>query len=435
MPLTSDFYENCQKMFEVDLAYGRRWKSAAAQALEIGRATLYRYFENDSAVPEEIHARLRNLGQPQMPLYDDREMVKLYARGLVDLQGRIDADGWLKAKDGYPSSLQRVFDIAAAQQAVGADGRWPTDLASLGSLAERPLYQWKLDLSWDPDGDYVASALTCDGEITQACSELAAQGGDPEAELIENRGYNMLINTCRERTDGQRVYATFRRFIIEHPVFDNAVSEMAAAPFLMSVQGIRHLFDAFYQPVPKALCVGLSLPICKDSGTIMRRQRTGFHTEHRDPQAILRAKSGQHDLREWHPSTMQLRRAFRRYWCLPGLAEIALADALEDAGWNCELWPNFDTVDITATSPDGKQQIAVDVKDYLVPRVLAARFSSNGFGQYADTHTCHLVIPDYLPELASGYERLFDAALASLGRASISLRTVSGLLSEVVSQA
>ena len=431
MAYKSDFYTQCEQMFETKLGYGRRWKSAAAQALGIGRATLYRYFENDNLVPEDIAKRLRELGQPQAPLYDDQEMVKLYARGLVEVQERIDANGWLKARDGYPPTLQRVFDIAAAQQAVGADDRWPTGLASLGPLAEQPLYQWKLDLSWDPDGDYTAAVLTRDGEITQECSELAARGSDPEAALIEHRGYVLLIDICQDRPDGQRVYTTFRRFTIEHPVFDNAVMEMASTPLLASVERIKNLFDVFYEPVPRASAIGPSLPICKFSGTILRRGRTGFHTEYRDPQARLYAKSGDHNLRPWQSSTKQLRRAFRRYWCLPGLAEVALAEALEDAGWHCELWPNFDTVDLTATSPDGKQCVAVDVKDYLSPRALAGRFGKAGFGQYADSHDCYLVIPDYLPELTTDYERRFDTARDTLGRSRIALRTVSSLLSEV----
>ena len=435
MPLTSQFYRQCQKLFERDLGYGRRWKSAAAQALEISRATLYRYFDNDDGVPDDVRSRLRELAQPQVPIYDDQEMVRLYARGLVELQERIDAEGWLKPDDGYPSTLQRVFDIAAAQQAVGADSRWPTGLTSLGRLAEVPLYQWKLDLSWDPAGDYTAASLTRDGEITQDCAELAAKGVDPEAEIIEGRGFELLMSVCRDRVDGQRVYTTFRRFIIEHPVFDNAAMEMASAPLLTSVQRANELLNAFYQPVPKALSMGLSLPICKISGTILRRQRTGLHTEHRDPQARLCAKSSDHNVRLWQPSTRHLRRAFRRYWCLPGLAEIALADALEDAGWNCDLWPNFDAVDLVATSPDGKRRVAVDVKDYLSPSLLAKRFGSSGFGQYADTHECYLVIPDYLPEATADYERRFDTARDALGRSRIALRTVSSLLSEVGARA
>ena len=427
MPLESDFYRQCQQLFQAEFSSGRRWKSSAAQALGIGRATLYRYFENDSAVPQHVYARLSELAQRQLPNYDDRQMVSMFARGLVDLQAQIDANGWIK--DGYPSNLQRAFDIAGARQAVNGDARWPTDLAMLAAQAQLPLYKWKIDLAWDPDGVYTAATLTSNGEVTDACVHLAAPGQDPEAELTENAGYALLMDICRNRADGERVYAAFRSFIITHPVIDNAITALATAPILTSVEKINQILDAFYQRVPKALCVGSCLPICKTSGTILRRQREGFHTEHRDPQAIIRAKSGDHDTHPWRDTTMQLRRPFRRYWCLPGLAEIALARALGDAGWNCAPWPHFDLIDLAAISPDGTRRIAVDVKDYLSPIVLAARFG--GFKQYADTHECCLVIPDYLPRVVSDYERRFDAARSALGGLRVSLKTVSDLLAEL----
>ncbi|WP_422369430.1 hypothetical protein [Pelagibius sp.] len=427
MPQKSKFYAQCEQLFQADLGYGRRWKSSAARALGIGRATLYRYFENDSAVPTDVHARLRALSQRPPPSHDDHQMVSLFARGLADLQDEIDANGWIKS--GYPSTLQRVFDIAGARRATNSDNRWPTDLATLAALAQLPLYKWKIDLSWDPDGDFTAAALILNGETTQECADLAAPGRDPEAELMENAGYQLLMNICRNREDGQEVYADFRKFIITHPVIDNAISALATAPILTSVEGINEILYAFYQRVPEALCVGSSLPVCKVSGTILRRGRVGFHTEYRDPTAIDLAKLGKYDAHPWRATTMQLRRPFRRYWCLPGLTETALAETLSDANWACDLWPDFDTVDLTATSPNSTQQVAIDVKDYLSPNVLAARFG--GFKQYITNYECYLVVPDYLPNAVSDYERRFRAARAALGNAQVALRTLSGLLSDL----
>ena len=423
----SDFYKQCVQLFQDDLGYGRRWKSSAAQALGIGRATLYRYFENDSAVPDHVHARLRALSQRQSPSHDDRQMVSLFARGLVDLQAEIDANGWIK--NGYPPTLQRVFDIAGARRAMNGDDRWPTDLAGLAAQAQLPLYKWKVDLSWDPDGDFTAAALISNGEITQECADLAAPGRDPEAELTENVGYQFLMEICRNREDGQKVYADFRKFIITHPIIGNAISSLATAPILTSVERINEILEAFYQRVPEALCVGSFLPVCKISGTILRRKHTGFYTEYRDPTASDLAKSAEYDTQSWRPTTMQLRRPFRKCWCLPGLTEIALAKTLSDAGWACDLWPDFDMIDLAARSPDGIRRVAVDVKDYLSPNVLAARFG--GFKQYARNYECYLVVPDYLPDVVSDYERRFSAARSALGDVQVALQTSSGLLSEL----
>src|SRR5207244_10593358 len=49
-------------------AHGRRWKSAAAAALAIGRTSLYRYLSGEQPVPKEVRARLAALArQPVNP--------------------------------------------------------------------------------------------------------------------------------------------------------------------------------------------------------------------------------------------------------------------------------------------------------------------------------------------------------------------------------
>src|SRR5262244_1228420 len=51
-----DFADLCRRQFAP--AHGRRWKTAAAAALSIGRTTLYRYLSGEAAVPGDIRARL-----------------------------------------------------------------------------------------------------------------------------------------------------------------------------------------------------------------------------------------------------------------------------------------------------------------------------------------------------------------------------------------
>jgi len=61
----SDFATLCRQAFAPE--HGRRWKTAAAQALAIGRTTLYRYLAGDP-VPGDVRARLAALAhQPARP--------------------------------------------------------------------------------------------------------------------------------------------------------------------------------------------------------------------------------------------------------------------------------------------------------------------------------------------------------------------------------
>jgi hypothetical protein len=119
--MPTKFETRCQELFGKTLGMGRRWKTAAAQALGISRATLYRYFEDDSEIPADVMTRLGRLetGDDQKPA-SSQDMVTWFARGLRDVQTQIDDYGWLA--NGYPSSLQRGFDLAAKQVRLRASG-------------------------------------------------------------------------------------------------------------------------------------------------------------------------------------------------------------------------------------------------------------------------------------------------------------------------
>ena len=63
---SGDFAALCRQAFAPE--HGRRWKSAAAAALAIGRTTLYRYLNDEMPVPGDIRARLAALlHQPARP--------------------------------------------------------------------------------------------------------------------------------------------------------------------------------------------------------------------------------------------------------------------------------------------------------------------------------------------------------------------------------
>ncbi|MFL7904326.1 hypothetical protein ACJ41P_24565 [Azospirillum argentinense] len=426
MENAAPFHDRCQRLFSDRLGHGRRWKTAAAQALGIGRATLYRYFEEGADVAPDVLQRLVQLEAGDRPIHDDRTMVVLLARALVDVQKQIDEQGWLK--DGYPPNLRRVLDLASARNIQGGP-TWPTSLADLTQRSQEPLYKWGIDLSWDVEGEYAAARLIDGGEVTTECVALAQSGKDPEAELTENLGYKLLQGLCSNRRDGQQVYVAWRRSTIEHLVLPNWTTTLLSDPVLATVERIDEVVDTFFQRIPESMAIGGMLPICTVSGTILRQDGRAYHTESRDPEARRRARAGEHTKMRYRSGMLYLRRPFRTFWALPGKAELALYKTLTKAGWMCSLWPELDRVDLIAVSPDGQTRIAVDVKDYVSPENLAARFE--GFKGFAETHRCYVVIPDYIPEITPHFEARFEAVRASRAKTKVRLRTVSDLLADL----
>src|SRR6516225_456041 len=176
----NQFRLECERIFS---PHGRSWKTACARALGIGRATLYRYFDNDDGIPRDVRQRLIRISAPDKPLIDCGDMIRLYARALVDLQRELDEPSYRSTDSpagAYPQTLVRALDRAAALNAAAASALWPVEVADLLALAQKPLYEWEIDPSWDPHGDWTAARLVSNGAVTAECLELAALGQDPE---------------------------------------------------------------------------------------------------------------------------------------------------------------------------------------------------------------------------------------------------------------
>jgi hypothetical protein len=421
------FAERARILFSETLGYGRRWKTAAAEQLGIGRATLYRYLQDESSIAADVLEKLTSLEAPKSPVRADREMIVLIANALVQIQARIDTEGWLSAP--YPPIVRRVFDLGAARNLTEGSDVWPTDLLGLMRRAQQPLVRWAPDLSWDVGGDYLAVRFVENGETSTACRALALPGGDPETEIEENLGFEMLLGLCRDRTDGEDLYRTWRRTVIENPVMANWSTAILMDPLLATLERSDEIVEAFYDRIPESFAINGQLPICTISRTLLRRAGRVFHTESRQPEAIRRAREGVHDTLKHRPGMLYLKRAFRTFWSLPGLAELELERRLAALGWSTTLWPALDRVDLVAVSPDGRRRLAVDVKDYISPARLAARF--RGFKAYAADHECFLVVPDYLTEIDPHFEARFEALRAANGRAPVALRSVSDLVEEL----
>jgi len=421
--VTLAFSERCEAVFRP--RYGRRWKTACAGDLGISRATLYRYLDDPSGVPEDVMAALLALEAPVRPVLDDRGMVRLAASALVAIQQEIDTRGFLGTP--YPQPVRRLFDVGAARN-LSEDRRhpWPTDLASLASIAALPLGLWAGDMYWDRDEVFQEVRLVENGEVTPECRELAADGRDPELEGIENDGFEALKSACARLEDGDAFYTSWRRCVIERPVLSTISEAATAVPGLTDLDDWTGFVHRFYSVVPESMAFGDHVRTCTVSGTLLRRARQHYHTESRDPSAIRAATEGEYRTKAYRPrQTLHLKRAFRVSWCHPGVAELALAKGLQDLGWQASLWPRRDRIDVEAVSPGG-HRLAVDVKDHLSPFRLARRFA--GFKEYEATHECFIAIPDYVLVADPRFAERFENLRRSHGKPDVLLRSVSALL-------
>jgi hypothetical protein len=427
-----NFAERCEVIFTPN--HGRRWKSVCAEALGISRATLYRYLDGTSPVPADIEKMLASLTLPEtVRVRSDPEMARLIAVAVVRLRTVLDTHGWLKPP--YDPDIQRCLDLCAARNIAERGERWPSSVAALVRAAALPFDAWMADTAaWDPYAAFTAEPLLDGQQTTATCRELAAEvdGHSPEDELIETRGFSDFHTACASQRDGQASYTLWRRFVVECPVNEGLGRVLVSIPELGNVVGVEQAFQTFYEPLPVAYAGEDGMvPICKVSGTVLRRGQgsVAYETESREPEAVRLARAGECDLRPWAQNLRMLKRPFRSFWCLPGRSEVALMDRLRKQGWSVEPWPNLDRVDLVATSPDGDRSIAVDVKDFTSPTLLAARF--DGFKGYERTHECYLVVPDSRLAADRTYASIFANLRTSLGKKAVALRSVSRLVAEL----
>jgi hypothetical protein len=425
MPQNS-FERLCESVFRP--RFGRRWKTACATALEVSRATLYRYFDDNSGVPDDVLEALSMLQRPIRPAATDRQMVQLAASALVAIQRDIDTNQCLKTP--YPQVVRRAFDVAAARNLIEGGEHWPSDLASLARRAGQSLGSWAGDMSWDGDVVFADCALIEHGELTPECLELALDGPDPEQEMLERDGFEALHLACARMPDGDRFYTDWRRCVVEHPVLSSLSEAAITTHGLTDLHDWTEFVQRFYDLVPESLAFGDHVRTCIVSGTLLRRAAHGYHTESRDPAAIKAALDDDYASKPYRPTqTLHLKRAFRTFWCHPGISKLVLARGLEKQGWEVRLWPRRDRIDVEARSPAGARPIAVDVKDHLSPVGLAKRFA--GFKEYEATHDCFLVVPDYVVTADRRFPERFENLRRSHGKPAVALRTVSDLLREV----
>ena len=388
--------------------------------LALSKATFYRYCRDASRVAPRIRKALEHLAKQHQGVPTDIPMIPLIARALVDLQEEMDRDGGFGG--GLPESAFLAFDIGSARNIQNGES-WPVDLPGLLEWAGNP----PVEVTEQYD-----DVLVEFGAVTDLCVSLAGEhsGGDAGS---EERVFEDLWNLCKEyEAHAQELYVAIRSFAIREPLTrrSDIVRKLNLSGAIQPA-ATDFLRDKCYEPLSDSMRVpGKGVPTCTFTGSPLRQTSVpGCYTsEYRTPDAIQSAKEG---VCRWRTETglWVLKRHLRVFWAYPGQAEMALYDGLVVRGWKCDLWPDRDTADIRATSPDGRIRIVVDVKDAASSARLAAPHAWAGLTAYQG-YTPFLVVPDYRIRRNPGYKTAFSRAMRG-AEFQVHLVTVSELLKKV----
>ncbi|HEX6706079.1 MAG TPA: hypothetical protein VF169_15060 [Albitalea sp.] len=405
-----------------------RWKSHAANWLGITRPTLDTYLRHAKdgrfdKLPSKVIEKV--MGGAPGPAGDSRaalreEMLLNFAAGLVALQEEMDAHGHPRAP--YPAALQRGLDVAGWLN-IAEGSVYPVTLAELLVCASRPVYEWCAQLGEPLADEYYASRLLEDMEVTRDCLSLAARlRQDAEHEL-----FKVLMRCCEEAgVAGQELYTAWRRTVIEVPVAGGYTQLLARERiFMQHLDLAQRLINEFYVRLPSVHATSGKVHLCPSTNTRLRKIGGRWTTEMRDEAAQRRLQREGPRLLDYTPDVLELRRSARLFWALPGWHELQLRDAAVNLGWDVELWPKFDTVDLVLRRAGSAKRYAIDLKDHLSAQGLARSFER--FKGYK-THIRLIVVPDYLEHLNPEYRKTFMRARASFAKEKVEIVAVSGLL-------
>lgn len=405
-----------------------RWKSHAAHWLGVTRPTLDAYLRHAKEgrfdrLPTKVLEQVTG-GMPIATVDANAtlrtDMILHFAAGLVALQDQMDEHGYPQAP--YPASLQRGLDIAGWLN-ITEDGLYPVTLAELLLCACKPTYEWCPQLGEPLADEYYASRLMEDMEVTRDCLSLAVKlRKDPEHEL-----YKLLMYCCEEAgAAAQDLYVAWRRTVIELPVASGYTAVvMRETVFMQHLDLVQRLINAFYVRLSSVHAISGKVHLCPSTGIRLRRISDKWVTEMRDQAAQHRLDREGARLLEYTPDVLELKRSARLFWALPGWHELQLRAAALELGWDVELWPKLDIVDLLLRKKSSARRYAIDLKDHLSAQSLARSFEHfKGF----KSHIRLIVVPDYLEDLNPDYRKIFMRARASLAKHTVEILTVSGLL-------
>ncbi len=365
-------------------------------------------------------------------------ILHLIATGIVRYQEQcVSGPGGLVIVDGsYPEPLQRGLDLLNVL-------RYRKGLPLIKSVVDllswcrRPLAEWWLDLDLGALGwELMGEEVLIHGRLpSQLCIELACSTDEVEADLTERNFIERVLARCRLCQD-PRLYVSFRRWLIEHPVVteQELLTLSAVSPEL---ELLRDLLREAYVDAPYEALYQGAFYCCPGCGALLlpdQRERRLLCMIERcsqlplTPEALARLETASGD-QPAGPAVRRLRpeervRCLRRglIWFVmwPGRAELRLERCLRQQGLQVALWPDYDRYDLRVEGPRGT--LAVDVKDWSNPYLLARRVKQKGIpagvvGQfyYVFPQERKRLQPDYVRAFRAAYDALRGPSLAASG--------------------
>lgn len=360
-------------------------------------------------------SRAARLAQVSADLSDDYMTVQLLAAGLARIQ--LDQQGALWST---PSPSVETVGLPPAWNA-GVNRLWWRALESgatqlpthmdVFSWCTRPLGQWPLALGiTDSDRGLL---LVEDGRPSAFADEAArlAMAKDAEAELVENRSFELLMSTADRNADReekvQENYVELRGFLVDKAVASDldlaALLRRFPAKNTHGQPWVKEWFLHAYQhrPAPGTTV----LDVCDSCDNPLPSRHGHCGTPGCDGAATRRVVEAMSEL-------YVQRRAVRRFFHDPGLAERRVFDAVRPVlGERMYPWWGMDAVDV-AVDFDGTGRMgegewwAADVKDHASGALLGKHFR---WDRRAEARRRFLVIAQHRFETRGYVDDLKDA--------------------------
>lgn len=344
----------------------------------------------------------------------DRQIDKMF------LLLTIGAKKWQADMTRVPAELHeghlRLIRFAVQQRAP-----YPADLHELLQWLHRPITEWPLPR--------VAERFPADEPVLVDYAGLSVffeewLEDNVSVEESEQKVMREILSYCREATPPlEQAYRAIRTFLIQHPV----VEFIKLGSFLLSFdkdlqEKVRDCYEEINLPYPRIyLCPYCGWTLTNRDGEwectrwVCKRNSDFTHFNVLDT-------SG-------HQKYYRLTQGIQKYVQNPGLAELALARKLEERGWDVELYPDVDRVDLRITKDQMRKEI--DVKDYSHPKLLADYLLAKMEQENWDKDVIY-VVPQYQERLHPDYaKRVLQHLRQSRGRSPLSDTAFEAAVQEV----
>ncbi len=174
-----------------------------------------------------------------------------------------------------------------------------------------------------------------------------------------------------------------------------------------SLEILRELLPQAYESAPLDYMVKGNFFCCPICGNLQQPnyEQTRFSCENGRCRRLA-AKGGRGRVLAAQEQVYWLKRGQRSFIAHPGLAELRLEKRLLGLGVEVEMWPEFDSYDLRVKLP--RKTIAVDVKDWSNPFLLARKVQEKGFPSSPPWDEAYYIFPKERKQEQPDYVRAFS---------------------------